>query len=174
MPVVPYDSAWPRQFERERAALEKALAPWLVGGVHHIGSTAVPGLAAKPIIDMLAGVRDLEEARAAFEPLERLGYHYREHRPEAHLFVKAGAGVHLTQPGSDIWRERLAFRDALRADPELAREYAEWKLAHASDDPAAPYDASKRPLVTRVLARAGIAVKPDEERLTPAALASRR
>jgi GrpB-like predicted nucleotidyltransferase (UPF0157 family) len=174
VPVVPYDAEWPRRFERERAVLDEALAPWLAGGVHHVGSTAVPGLAAKPIIDMLAGVRDLEEARAAFEPLERLGYRYREHRPEAHLFVKADAGVHLTEPGSDLWRERLAFRDALRADPELAREYAEWKRTHSTDDPGAPYDASKRPLVARVLARAGIQVKPDEERLTPAALAARR
>lgn len=173
--VVPYDPEWPRWFERERAVLEKALRQWLAAGVEHVGSTAVPGLAAKPIVDMLAGVRDLEEARAAFEPLERLGYRYREHRPEAHLFVRPGAGVHVTEPGSDLWRERLAFRDALRADPELAREYAEWKLRHATDDPTlGPYDADKRPFVARVLASAAIALRPDEERLTPAALAARR
>ena len=124
---------------------------------------------------MLAGVRDLEAARAAAAPLEALGYSYREHRPEAHLFVKATYGVHLTEPGGALWRERLAFRDALRADRELAREYAEWKLRHVSDDRArAPYTADKRPFVTRVLARAGIEVKPDEERLAPSVLAERR
>lgn len=160
--VVPYDPEWPALFERERARLEKALAPWLEGGIHHIGSTAVPGLAAKPIIDMLAGVRNLAEARAAEDALAALGYTYREHRPEACLFWKDRYGVHLTEPGSDLWRERLAFRDALRASPELRAEYAEWKRTHGGGK---PYTASKTPLVTRVLADAGITVKPDEERL---------
>jgi GrpB-like predicted nucleotidyltransferase (UPF0157 family) len=120
---------------------------------------------------MMAGVRELEEARSAFGPLRALGYEYREHRPEAHLFVKEGCGVHLTEPGSDLWRERLAFRDALRADPELAREYEDWKGAHAG---IGGYTAGKRQFVARVLAEAGIELKPDEERLAPAALAARR
>ena len=173
--VVRYDPEWPRVFEAERAVLERVLAPWLSGGIHHIGSTAVPGLAAKPVIDMLAGVLDLEEARVAFEPLQALGYEYREHRPEAHLFVKPDRGVHLTEPGSDLWRERLAFRNALRTNPELASAYAEWKLAHLSDDPArGPYTADKRAFVLPVLESAGIALRPDEERLAPAVLAAKR
>jgi GrpB-like predicted nucleotidyltransferase (UPF0157 family) len=181
--VVPYDPEWPRRFEAERAVLEEALRPWLEGGIHHVGSTAVPGLAAKPVIDMIAGVRDLEAARAAFRPLAKLGYGYREHRPEAHAFSKpdgaewwqATHGLHLTEPGSDLWRERLAFRDALRADPELAAGYEEWKLRHASA-PGAPgaFRADKYAFVARVLAEAGLALKPDGERLTPAALAARR
>jgi GrpB-like predicted nucleotidyltransferase (UPF0157 family) len=180
--VVPYDPAWPVRFEAERALLEAALAPWLEGGIHHVGSTAVPGLAAKPVVDIVVGVRDLEAARAAFRPLAELGYRYREHRPEAHAFSKpAGAewwqathGLHLTEPGSDLWRERLAFRDALRADPELAAEYEAWKVRHARGAGApGPYSADKRPLIARVLAEAGLALKPDDERLTAAALAAR-
>ena len=179
---MPYDPEWPRRFEAERIALERALRPWLEGGIHHVGSTAVPGLVSKPVIDMLAGVRDLEEARAAFRPLAELGYRYREHRPEAHAFSKpAGAewwqathGLHLTEPGSDLWRERLAFRDALRANAELAAEYGEWKLRHARRAGApGPYDAEKREFVARVLAAAGMTLKPDSERLTPVALAAR-
>lgn len=161
--VVPYDPAWPELFEAERARLEKALALWLHGGIHHIGSTAVPGLAAKPVIDMLAGVRNLGEAREAEASLVALGYAYRRHRPEAHLFVKETCGVHLTEPGSDLWRERLAFRDALRADPVLRRQYAEWKRAHGGGK---PYTARKTPFVARVLAGAGIPLKPDSERLS--------
>jgi GrpB-like predicted nucleotidyltransferase (UPF0157 family) len=130
----------------------------------------VPGLPAKPIIDMLAGVRDLDEARAAFAPLEALGYTYRPHRPEAHLFVAGGRGLHLTVPGSDLWRERLAFRDALRADPALRAEYAAWKAEHAGPG---GYTADKRPLVLHVLAAAGIELKPDELRLSPEALERR-
>jgi GrpB-like predicted nucleotidyltransferase (UPF0157 family) len=181
MLVVPYDPEWARLFDEERALLARILAPWLEGGIHHVGSTAVPGLAAKPIIDMLAGVRDLAAARAAFEPLRAHGYVHREHRPEAHAFSKPASaatwreqthGLHLTQPGSDLWRERLAFRDALRADRALAAEYEAWKLAHATAAdgyPARPYTADKRPFVARVLAARGIPLKPDEERLTPGA-----
>lgn len=170
MRVVPYDPDWARRFEAERAVLERALQPWLEGGVHHIGSTSVPGLAAKPIVDMLAGVRDLDEARAAFAPLEALGYVHRPHRPDAHLFAREGYGVHLTVPGSDLWRERLAFRDALRTDPALREEYAAYKRVHFG---SGAYTSGKRPLVARVLAEAGIGLKPDEERLDSAALAAR-
>jgi GrpB-like predicted nucleotidyltransferase (UPF0157 family) len=56
--IVPCDPAWPRRFEDERVVLERVLAPWLEGGIHHVGSTAIPGIAAKPIIDIIAGVRD--------------------------------------------------------------------------------------------------------------------
>ena len=83
--VVPYDPAWPERFEAERELLERILAPWLEGGVHHIGSTAVPGLAAKPILDMLAGVHDLEAARAASTPLR-----------DACSLDPAPAGIHTT------------------------------------------------------------------------------
>jgi GrpB-like predicted nucleotidyltransferase (UPF0157 family) len=116
---------------------------------------------------MLAGVRNLGEAREAFTALEALGYSYEPHRPEAHRFGRPGYHLHLTEPGSDLWRERLAFRDALRRDPELRREYAEWKHAHAAGDEPDAYTASKWPLVARVLAGAGIELKPDEERLVP-------
>jgi GrpB-like predicted nucleotidyltransferase (UPF0157 family) len=172
--VVPYDPAWPELFAAERRTLEGALEPWLDGGIYHIGSTAVPGLAAKPIIDMIAGVRDLEDARGAFEPLAQLGYEYFPHRPEAHAFRKPSYGVHLTVPGSPIWNERLAFRDALRADSELAAEYETWKKRHAAPGSPFPYTADKRQFVLAVLERAGIDLRPDEERLTPEAIAARR
>jgi GrpB-like predicted nucleotidyltransferase (UPF0157 family) len=171
--VVPYDPEWALQFEVECAMLERVIAPWLHGGVHHIGSTSVPGLAAKPIIDILAGVRDLEASRAAFEPLATLGYAWHEHRPEAHAFFKPADGaqpthhLHLTVSGSDLWRERLAFRDALRADPALVEEYAAWKVEHADGTgPRDRYTAGKRPFVLRVLESRGIALKPDSERLS--------
>ena len=164
--VVPYDPEWPRRFEVERALLERVLAPWLEGGVHHIGSTAIPGIAAKPIIDMMAGVRDLQEACAAFDPLGEECYVYAPHRPGiAHHFVKPSVrvsetthGLHLTEPGSDLWRERLAFRDALRRDPRLTTEYETLKLRlaqeHRLEDDA--YTAGKRAFVAGVLGSAGL------------------
>jgi GrpB-like predicted nucleotidyltransferase (UPF0157 family) len=164
--VVPYDPEWPRRFEAERTLLEPKLAPWLEGGIHHIGATSIPGLAAKPIIDMMAGVRDLSEARAAFGPLREQSYVYTPHRPGiAHHFSKPSArlseathSLHLTEPGSDLWRERIAFRDALRADPALAAEYETLKLRLAQEHrgDVAAYTAGKRAFVVRVLASAGI------------------
>ena len=163
MRVDDYDPAWAERFDAERVVLENVLAPWLSAGVHHIGSTSVPGLAAKPIIDMMAGVESLDAAWAATTALGELGYVYRVHRPEAHAFHRDEEfHLHLTEPGSDLWRERLAFRDALREDAGLRREYAEWKAAHLGEN---GYTASKRPLVFRVLAEHGIDLKPDAERL---------
>jgi len=164
--VVPYDPEWPRRFDSERALLERVLAPWLEGGIHHIGATSIPGLAAKPIIDMMADVRDLEEARSAFDPLREQSYVHTPHRPGvAHHFSKPSPrlsecryGLHLTEPGSDLWRERLAFRDALRADPALAAEYEALKLRLAQEhrEDVAAYTTGKRAFVARVLASAGI------------------
>jgi GrpB-like predicted nucleotidyltransferase (UPF0157 family) len=155
--VVPYDPEWPRLFEAERARLEALLAPWLEGGIHHVGSTSIPGVAAKPILDMIAGVRDFEEARAAYEPLLALGWEHTPHRPGiAHHFSKPMFGLHLTEPGSDLWRERLAFRDSLRADPALAAEYEALKLRLAREHDDAGYTPAKRTFVAAVLARSGI------------------
>jgi GrpB-like predicted nucleotidyltransferase (UPF0157 family) len=161
--VVPYDPRWPALFAEERAVLERVLAPWLVHGVHHIGSTSVPGLAAKPVLDMMAGVRDLAASAAAVPVLSGLSYVHAPHRPRALWFFKPTReapthALHLTAPGSDLWRERLAFRDALRAEERLRTDYQSLKqrLAAAHPDDLAAYTAGKREFVARVLAAAGI------------------
>jgi GrpB-like predicted nucleotidyltransferase (UPF0157 family) len=74
--VIDYDPSWPARFEQEAALLADAIGQWAPGGIHHVGSTAVPGLAAKPVIDILVGVVDLETSKACFEPLSRLQYLY--------------------------------------------------------------------------------------------------
>ncbi|SDI87405.1 GrpB domain, predicted nucleotidyltransferase, UPF0157 family [Frankineae bacterium MT45] len=177
--VVPHEPNWSAQFEWERRRLEGVLVSRLTGPVEHIGSTAVPGLPAKPILDMIGGVHHLDLARSAIEPLAELGYVYTEHRPSALYFYRARPGqnflddaththhLHLTQPGSDIWQERLAFRDALRADPELARRYSDLKQGLAQiyrDDPIA-YTEGKREFVSEVLAGAGIALQTNFDTL---------
>lgn len=167
--VVDYDPGWAARFEVERGALAHVLSPWLHGGIHHIGSTAVPGLAAKPILDIMAGVRDLRSAVAAVPVLQGLSYGHGDHRPDALWFYKpASPGLaertcqlHLTEPGSSLWRERLPFRDALRADPELAREYQDLKLRLGSSATGLEdYTAGKRAFVSAVLARSGIQLLP--------------
>jgi hypothetical protein len=72
--VVPYDQSWPSRFEAERAVLQPVLTPWLVADIEHIGSTAIPGLVAKPIIDIMAPVESVESARAALPALTELQY----------------------------------------------------------------------------------------------------
>jgi GrpB-like predicted nucleotidyltransferase (UPF0157 family) len=152
--LVPYDPSWPEQFENHRRELEQVLAPWLTDGVHHIGSTSIPGCPAKPLLDMMAGVRELNPHAA--EPLAALGYVQGTHRPdEALRFSKPGAALHLTVAGSDLWRERLAFRDALRGNSDLRDRYATLKEQLAAHD-LRTYTDLKRPFVAEVLASTGI------------------
>ncbi len=168
--VVAHRPGWADEFAAERDRLVPHLAPWLTGGLHHVGSTAVAGLAAKPVIDMVAGVASLAGARAALPVLAELGYGHADHRPHEALWFflpstsaerldERRCHLHLTAVGSDLWVERLAFRDALRADAGLAREYEELKLALAREaDGIEGYTAGKRAFVARVLAGAGVAL----------------
>jgi GrpB-like predicted nucleotidyltransferase (UPF0157 family) len=160
--LMPYDPAWPGAFERERVALEAAIGPWVVGGIHHVGSTAVPGLEAKPIVDVLAGVEDLESSRACFEPLARLEYMYAPYRSEEmHWFCKPRPErrthhLHLVPTGSRRYVEELAFRDLLRAEPKVAGAYAALKreLAQRFRDDREAYTDAKAGFIREALARA--------------------
>jgi GrpB-like predicted nucleotidyltransferase (UPF0157 family) len=158
--IVAYDPAWPRMFEEERARLEAAIAPWVTGGIHHVGSTAVPGLAAKPVIDVLAGVGSLDASRASFAPLKQLDYDYAPYREqEMHWFCKPSRSyrthhLHLIPTASERYREELAFRDALRADPSIARDYEQLKrvLADSYRHDREAYTDAKAGFVAEVLA----------------------
>lgn len=167
--LVPPDPRWPARFELERAVLAEAIGEWVAGGIHHVGSTAVPGLEAKPIIDILVGVHDLETARECFEPLGDVGYLYAPYLPdEMHWFCKPDPArrthhLHLVPVGSPRYRDELAFRDRLRADPRLAADYAALKrqLAgrHRVDREA--YTKAKGPFIQGVLG-SGSAALADE------------
>src|SRR5689334_379220 len=87
--IVEYDPAWPGTFDAEGLLLEKILRPWLTGAIEHVGSTAIPGMPAKPVIDIMAPVRGLEASRPAIPELARLDYVYFPYRPEVmHWFCK--------------------------------------------------------------------------------------
>jgi GrpB-like predicted nucleotidyltransferase (UPF0157 family) len=136
--IEPYASAWPEKFESERLLLAPVLAPWLAGPIEHVGSTAVPGLAAKPVIDIMAAVRDLPSSIPAIEALKSLGYCYFEYRADVmHWFCKPSPTerthhLHLIPYNSSLWRDRVAFRDRLRTDAATRRSYTELKLALAA------------------------------------------
>jgi GrpB-like predicted nucleotidyltransferase (UPF0157 family) len=156
--IVPYDPAWPRQFEEERRELLRTIGPWLAGSVEHIGSTAIPGLSAKPVIDIMAAVASLDASRPALAPLAALGYCYFPYRPDdEHWFCKPSPAfrthhLHLVPLDSPQWAGALAFRDYLRAHPATAAEYEALKqrlaLTFRLDREA--YTDAKGPFITRV------------------------
>jgi GrpB-like predicted nucleotidyltransferase (UPF0157 family) len=163
--IVPYDPRWVGQFEAEAARLRAALPASLVLGLEHFGSTAIPGLAAKPIIDILIAVRSLAEAHArAIGPLEALDYAFWDDNPKTDrmFFVKGmppyGARrthhVHLTEPTGEMW-QRLAFRDHLRANPADAARYAALKttLALRYRDDREAYTTAKAAFVAEIMAK---------------------
>ena len=131
--VVPYDPGWPVLFQQESELLRRILASWLRGSLEHIGSTAIPGLPAKPVIDILAGVSSLEASRPAIEAASTAGYCYFPYRPELeHWFCKPSAAfrthhLHLMPIGTPQWSRPIAFREYLKAHPDVAAEYAELK-----------------------------------------------
>jgi GrpB-like predicted nucleotidyltransferase (UPF0157 family) len=157
--IAEYDPQWALEFIREQHIVSQALGRWLVGPPEHIGSTAVPGLAAKPVIDIMAPVASLEASAACFGAAERIGYLYFPYKPQLmHWFCKPSPEVrthhlHLVPLNSRLWLERLAFRDALRADEALRAEYRTLKLhlaaLHRHDREA--YTDAKAPFVQRVL-----------------------
>jgi GrpB-like predicted nucleotidyltransferase (UPF0157 family) len=172
--VVPYDDRWPGRAAAELAALRSALGP-LACHADHIGSTAVPAMAAKDVLDLQLSVLDLDAAAAAFDaPLARLGYtrlpYERDHVPagddsDPALWAKrywrrrdqpAGdVNLHVRVAGSPNERLALLFRDWLRAHPLAVPAYARFKseLARAVPD-LVGYTEIKDPVVDLVVAAA--------------------
>jgi GrpB-like predicted nucleotidyltransferase (UPF0157 family) len=143
--IVNYDPRWPALFDEEAKRLRAVLDPSSIVGLEHFGSTAVPGLSAKPIIDILIAVRSLADAQATFvEALRHLDYVYWADNPisDRMFFVKGmppfgsrrSHHVHVTEPDGEMW-QRLAFRDYLRAHPEEVRTYERLKRRLAAEHP---------------------------------------
>ncbi len=129
--IVDYDPQWPILFEKQKAAIMAALGSNLVM-VEHIGSTAVPGLAAKPVIDIDVGIQSLVDAPGLIPCIEQLGYIYdpilERLVPERRFFWKGTSTIHtyhlhLAEPDHPVLLKPLQFRDFLRKHPEAAEEY---------------------------------------------------
>ena len=163
--VFDYDPNWPAMFEQESRRIKDALGSFALM-IEHMGSTAVPGLPSKPIIDLLVGVPSLEEAtRRCIEPMNALGYvyipDYVSWLPGELFFRRGPPGpwthhVHLMKPSNPRWEAHLVFRDYLRAHPEVAHAYANVKrgLASASKGDIEAYRTGKHTFVEETTARA--------------------
>ena len=170
--IVRYDSRWPGLFRREAEHLRSCLPAGLVRRIEHFGSTAVPGLAAKPVIDMLVEVRSLRAARARIAPiLEAQGYDYfwrpsfgDDVPPWYAFFIRRDQRgrrthhIHMVTRRSafrEHW-DRLLFRDYLIAHPQTAQKYAQLKTdlvaTHPNDRVA--YTKGKTAFIQRITARA--------------------
>lgn len=168
--ITDYDPMWPELFTAQRDRLTVDLRPWLCRPIEHVGSTAAPELAAKPIIDMAAPVTSLSDARRALPVLGRTGWlhwpsdpnsawrlWFLRPRPQTrthHLYLIEHDDPHLL--------ELIAFRDQLRTDRRLREEYAALKraLAQGYRDHREAYTAAKRGFVAKALREKGIELLP--------------
>ncbi|MEM9740929.1 MAG: GrpB family protein [Pseudomonadota bacterium] len=157
--VVPHDPNWAMAFKEEANALERALGPISIQ-LHHIGSTAIPGILAKPIIDLLGVVTQLSDVDARANMFESLGYEVMgaygiEGRRYFRKFDRDGTRthhLHVFQEGSQHAERHLAFRDYLRAHPKVATEYSALKERLTRGD-AVTWDRyldGKDPFIARV------------------------
>ena len=161
--IAGYDPLWPGLFAEEAGRIQQAMGDTLVA-VEHVGSTAVPGLSAKPIIDILVGVRALGEGEQAAPALAALAYECRgENGIPGRLFFRKGPvqfqrthHLHMVEVGHAQWASLLSFRDYLRAHPDEARRYEALKqhLAIRFCDDRAAYSAGKADFIKAILEQA--------------------
>ncbi|MBC7807745.1 MAG: GrpB family protein [Akkermansiaceae bacterium] len=163
--LLPYDPRYPSLFAAEVRLLQSISPPDLIVRMEHFGSTSVPGLVAKPIIDILIGVRSLDEARRHLIPaIETLGYSYWRDDPNpAKLYAVKGLPpngprthhLHIVEPHSTIW-EQLLFRDYLRTHPDEAAAYAVLKksLAETFRNDREAYTDGKAEYISRIMMHA--------------------
>ena len=134
--IAEYDPAWPQLYEQEAAQIADVLGDLLIA-IEHMGSTSVPGLAAKPRIDIMPGIASEDDLDRTIEPMTGLGFEYiatyEDVMPYRRLFTRhPGEGliavnVHTVVVGSEFWERHLLFRDYLRKHPDVADDYARLK-----------------------------------------------
>jgi len=169
--IVPYDPGWPREFEIERDRIRTALGSFAVR-IDHNGSTAVPGLAAKPVIDIQVSVARVHPIDACAGLLADLGYVHVPHEDDERCpFFHRPKNwphthhIHVVESGSEEERRTLAFRDYLRAHPSAAREYEALKqhlaALHGGSDAESreAYAIAKTSFIDRILT---LALQPSE------------
>ena len=162
-----FNAEWEKQFEYEKKRIMAAVGNQ-IDGIEHIGSTSIRGLKAKPIIDIMIGVRNIESTSAFVQPLSEAEYEYVP-KPEVtdrKFFRKGLRGngtchLHICEIHSTEWIEKTVFRDYLRKHPESAEEYAllksELAIQYKYDRPA--YTQQKEPFIKDIIKKARMEFK---------------
>jgi len=158
--LVPYTPQWDRLFREEAARLKSVLGSYVVD-IQHIGSTAIPGIMAKPILDIAVALKHISDVEKCIAPLEALGYEYKGEQAEIkgwHFFTKGKGDVkthhlHMVEHSSDFWVTRLLFRDYLRERRDLAEAYVRLKqdLAQQFHDARKAYTDGKADFIQLVV-----------------------
>jgi len=158
--IVDYDPLWPAAYRFEATLIAHALADVYVE-MHHVGSTSIPGLGAKPTIDILVVVAQFAPVEEYIRRLTPIGYQHVSHEDDAiRLFFRKGMAhshhLHIVEHGAWEYRRHLLFRDYLRTHPETAQEYERLKrqLADQFGEERARYTASKADFIRSVIATA--------------------
>jgi GrpB-like predicted nucleotidyltransferase (UPF0157 family) len=165
--IAPCQPGWVGCYEEEADRIRTACGHSLVA-IEHVGSTSVPRLAAKPILDIMPGLAKLDDGPATVEPMRRLGYEYFGEFgiPGRFYFTRSHDGrcvvhVHMFVAGSEEWQRHLVFRDYLRQHAELAAEYEALKRALSArcrPDRTA-YTDGKTEFIRSVVERARLAMR---------------
>jgi GrpB-like predicted nucleotidyltransferase (UPF0157 family) len=159
--IVPYDANWKNLYEIEQRCILAQISRYIVD-IQHIGSTSVEGLDAKPIIDMMIGIRSLDDAKHCIPPLELMGYEYvaefERDLPMRRYLRKSIHGIrthhiHMVEESSDFWNRHIAFRDILRSHPSVRDKYAtlKYQLAEAYRDDREAYTDAKSDFIETAL-----------------------
>ena len=166
--LAAYDPAWQGRFAEQQTRLTAILEPWLAGEVEHIGSTSVPGLRSKPIVDLLAPVRSLQAAYSAVTILERDGWLFWAADPNRHYrlwFLRPNPAarthhLHIIQQGDPNILALISFRDTLRRDPKARETYSSLKeaLANKHRNDRDTYSNAKTEFVRSILQSRGVAL----------------
>lgn len=163
--VVDYDPKWPNLYEDEKRRILEVLGDVILR-IEHIGSTAIPGIGAKPIIDIMVAVNSLSDAEECIQPLQRIGYEYQpEHEasmPERRFFRRGNPPkerhyhLHMVEQTGDFWKRHLLFRNYLRVHPKAAQDYYELKkrLAYEYGSDREGYTGAKTPFIESIVKRA--------------------
>jgi len=159
--IVPYDPSWPEKFLKEKELIESTIGVFIIGGIHHVGNTAIPGLSAKPIIDILVGVETLEKSRPCIKILEKINYLYAPYKEEyEHWFCKPSPEhrefhLHLMPAISPEFKAKIAFRDWLRDYSGDRDEYEKLKteLAEKFRDDREAYTKAKTDFVKKIISK---------------------
>ncbi|HEY4483328.1 MAG TPA: GrpB family protein [Candidatus Paceibacterota bacterium] len=161
--LVSHNKSWAKLFEAEKKRLQKILGKD-AHAIEHIGSTSVPGLAAKPVIDISVGLADFKRGRAIIKKMTKAGYAHRPNwgRPDQHILFAKGNDksrthyLHFIKFRGVTWKKDLLFRDYLRSHPVVARQYGELKnkLAKLYPNDRGLYTTAKTSFITKVLEQA--------------------
>ncbi|MBI4118135.1 MAG: GrpB family protein [Parcubacteria group bacterium] len=159
--VIPYQKKWAKEFEKEKARILKVCGDKIIA-IEHIGSTSVPGLAAKPIIDIAVGVAKLKDAEKLLQPLKKIGYNFYKKFQRQRLFIAKGPDerrthyLHVMRYNGSKWKTDQLFRNYLRTHSAEVKRYADLKKSLAKEyaDDRKSYSDHKNKFIQSIITKA--------------------